>query len=109
MKEIILIALTAVWIAEVSGITQSIKFWLFKKRIWYKKVRSNHLANSGQEEYIYLYSERRIKPFDCSKCMALWISVFYFYNTNTPLYDIPIYAASASLTAVIIENLIKRI
>ena len=84
--DIIAITCLAVFIAEASGIMGWVKFLLY---VFFKRPQS-----------------KRLKPFDCSMCLAFWISIFYFWN-NSPI--IIVYAATASVTAIVVESIMRKL
>jgi hypothetical protein len=75
---IILIAVTAVWFSEHSGIVFQIK-----KRVYYKHKD---------------FFARRLKPIDCPLCLAWWGGLIYFGSTYG--LNALVYAACASALAI---------
>lgn len=95
MKDLILIAIASAWFTDMSNLPQQLKWWLLKKKLWYKKQRG-------------VFLERRIKPFDCEKCLSFWLSIIYTTSNNYQWYEVLIYSASTSALALFIIKLYKH-
>lgn len=96
MIEILSISLIAWYLSVGLGWVQVLKWWLKIKRIRFNMVDG-------------VMREKRLKPFDCPKCMAFWISLVYFFKAGEPLPYVLIYAILSSTFAIIIEKGIARL
>jgi len=86
----ILIAIFSYWFAGMSKIPTYVKNVLF-----------NFGIKKGDLPI-------RLKPFDCEKCLAFWMCVWYFlFPKLFPV--IIIYAGCASFAAILIQILISKI
>ena len=54
----------------------------------------------------YIHNGNRIRPFDCEKCLAFWISIIYFFHEGW--LCIPI-AGCVSLGAIMLSILINKL
>jgi hypothetical protein len=89
------IACTGLWIAEVSGIVKFIKYRLKYHTKWYNNKH---------------WSEIKLKPLDCPKCLTTWIGLFYFYfQLNYSIFETIFYSLTASILSVIISKLITYV
>ena len=57
---ILLISFIVVFIVDISGIVDTIKYWIWKKYVKYGD-----------------YHNLQLKPFSCSLCMTWWVNIIY--------------------------------
>lgn len=93
MKEIILIAIASTWFTTMSNIPQTIKYYLKKLNIWYLT-----------DEY-GVHVARRIKPFDCEKCLSFWLTIIYCWSLHYELLYVLLYATCASSISLLISKI----
>lgn len=96
MQEILTISLMAWYLSVGLGFVQTLKWWLKIKRIRFEDKNG-------------MIIEKRLKPFDCPKCMGFWIGIVYFFSTGHPTQYVLIYAILSSCFAIIIEKGIVRL
>ena len=98
LKAILLISAGAWLFVQVIG--EPLKYWLCRRRIWYKL------------DTFLVAHPRRIKPLDCPMCMGFWGGMAYGINTS---YDFHSYCAAlawavaCSFVAIIIERVMNRL
>lgn len=92
----LVVSIVAWWIAEGSGLSQYLRWWLKVKKIWYKMDHFNMVI------------ERRIKPFDCPLCLAFWISTIYFWNDYS-IVELIASGIVCSTLAIFIDKIYRRI
>lgn len=71
---LLLIQLILVFIIDLSGVMNSIKYFISKHLTKGKIISDNF----------------RIKPFDCSLCMTFWVTLIYLYLTHS--FTLPLIA-----------------
>jgi hypothetical protein len=86
----ILIAVFAYWFACLSTIPNKIARFLYTYLNIRKRVRV-----SGKDAYTTI----RLKPFDCEKCLAFWLTLWYIFFPNY-FPTLIIYAGCASALAI---------
>lgn len=79
MINLILITLLTVFVIDLSGIVDSVKYFLWKT--WIKK---------GD------YHSLHLKPFDCSLCSSWWLGLIYLFVTHQ--FTFPLIAFQALLS-----------
>lgn len=85
---ILMISSFAVLFAERSGIMQNIRWRLKVSGLWFKEIAGRRM-------------ERRLKPFDCSMCLAFWMALFIPHHS---IIESVGYGAIAAMVAVMIEK-----
>lgn len=97
---LLLIQLILVFIIDLSGVMNSIKYFISKYLTKGKIISDNF----------------RIKPFDCSLCMTFWTSLIYLWLTNS--FTLPYISASCLLafltplakdTLLLVKDLITKL
>ena len=78
---ILLITLIVVFIVDLSGIIDTLKYWIWKKFVKYGD-----------------YHNLQLKPLDCSLCMTWWINLIYIIAIGK--FTIP-YLAFISLCSLL--------
>lgn len=100
MKELILISVFATWFTEMSFVTHYIKWRLCENRWWYTKVYPK-----GKKP---VFVERRIKPFDCDKCLSFWMAVAYTLYIGYNPFEVLLYSAFTSALSITLTKLYKH-
>jgi hypothetical protein len=79
----------AIAFAEIAGIPNAVKVWLFKRNLWV-------------EEKINEYRRpRRLKPFDCAPCLSLWVCLaLCYFGLHLPIIDCILTACLSCLFTV---------
>ena len=79
--QILIMAMVAVWFAELSMVPQ----WVARRM-----------------------GRKRIKPFDCALCIGWWTGLLWFCLNGEAVLAIP-FAASTSVTAVLVAKTVNRL
>lgn len=89
-KIMLFVSLACLTFAEWSGVIDIIKYYI-------NKIRKRHHT-----------SWIRLKPFDCAKCLTLWVSLAIFIHLDYKYWAI-LYAFANSGLTIIINKAFERI
>jgi hypothetical protein len=86
MMDIFLLTLILIYIIDISGFTEEIEAWLFRK---------------------YKINARKLKPLSCSQCMTWWAGIAYLLITGMfSIANVAVVAGLAMLSLPISQLLI---
>lgn len=90
-----LIAAFAYWFAALSGVPQYVSGVLFNFGV--------------KKKYAGDFMPIRLKPFDCEKCLAFWLAIWYGSFHQQHLWELGLYSGITSLMAIIVSRLYNKI
>lgn len=86
MMDIFLLTLIVIYIIDISGFTEEVEAWLFRK---------------------YKINARKLKPLNCSQCMTWWAGIAYLLITDMfSIANVAVVAGLAMLSLPISQLLI---